>query len=112
MSVFGSGSTYEYLLQKISDSAYLIENYRSEKASRFSKACITRLLIEKYKNRIPSIKSGQENLVAWYFMCESFHVETQYIYSIKGISCEDIPNYIISLCDSIVAKIELSLQSA
>lgn len=112
MSVFGSGSTYEYLFQKISDSAYLIENYRSEKASRFSKACITRLLIEKYKNVIPSIKSGQENLVAWNFMCESFHVETQYIYSIKGISCEDIPNYIISLCDSIVAKIELSLQSA
>lgn len=105
-NVFGSSCNYETLLQTISDPKYLIKSYHNEKASRFSKTCITRLLIEKYKSEVPSVKSGQENLVAWNFMCESFHVETQYIYSIMGISCDDIPNYIISLCDSIVEKIK------
>lgn len=96
---------YDSILKKISDSKYLIESYDNQKTSKFGKSCITRLLVEKYKTIVPSVNSGTTNLVAWNFMCESFHVETQYIYSIMGINDQDIPNYIISLCDSIISKI-------
>lgn len=100
---------YKMLLNKISDYKYLIENYEKKETTNFAKTCITRCLVLNLKRAKQKIKENKESDVMWNFMCESFHVETQYIYSIADISTLDIPNYIISLCDEIVSMVKTTL---
>lgn len=100
---------YKMLLDKITDYKYLIENYEKKETTNFAKTCITRCLVQNLKSANTNIKANKEFDVMWNFMCESFHVETQYIYSIADISILDIPNYIISLCDGIVSMVKTTL---
>lgn len=97
---------YQEIFLQISNLKNLIEWYENPKATNFAKTCIVRCLVEQLNKKFPSIKENIEFDVMWDFMCDSFHVETQYIYSIKNICSIDIPNYIISLCDEILFKIK------
>lgn len=104
--LLGCQYKYQDILSQISNYRNLIEWYENPKSNNFAKTCITRYLVEQFKNKDADIKAKMEFDVMWDFMCNSFHVETQYIYSIKDICSVDIPNYIVSLCDEIIAKVK------
>lgn len=109
IDLFDQSFTYGKLFAEVSDPKKLITWYEDPDASKFAKTCIARLLVDDFKRTIPSIKSNTTFDSTWDFMCGSFHVETQYIYSIKGMCCDDIPNYVIALCDEIIGKIKKNL---
>lgn len=100
---------YQDIYLKISNLQNLIEWYEKPKVNNFAKICITRCLVEQLNKQLPNIKENIEFDVMWDFMCDSFHVETQYIYSIKNVCSIEIPNYIISLCDEIITKVKKGL---
>lgn len=100
---------YQDIYLKISNLQNLIEWYEKPKVNNFAKTCITRCLVEQLNKQLPNIKENIEFDVMWDFMCDSFHVETQYIYSIKNVCSIEIPNYIISLCDEIIRKVKNGL---
>ncbi|MDD5932853.1 MAG: hypothetical protein PUC70_01035 [bacterium] len=107
--LLGEKCKYQEIYSQISNFRKLIEWYEGPKATNFSKTCITRCLVEQLNTRFPNIKDNIEFDVMWDYMCDSFHIETQYIYSIKDICITDIPNYIISLCDEIISKVKKGL---
>lgn len=100
---------YREIYSQICNFRNLIEWYEKPDENSFAKTCITRCLVDQLNKLLPNIKENIEFDVMWDFMCDSFHVETQYIYSIKDICSIDIPNYIISLCDEIISKVKKGL---
>lgn len=107
--MLGEKYTYNEIYSKLSIFKNLIDWYEKSNATNFAKTCITRFLVEQLNKQLPNIKENIEFDVMWDFMCDSFHVETQYIYSIKDICSIDIPNYIVSLCDEIISKVKNGL---
>ena len=107
--LLGGQYKYQEIYSQISNFNKLIEWYEKSNVVSFAKTCITRCLVEQLNKQLPNIKENIEFDVMWDFMCDSFHVETQYIYSIKDICSIDIPNYIISLCDEIISKVKKGL---
>ena len=106
--LLGEAVTYDGLLKKISDINYLYAEYTKPNASRFSKACIARFLSEKYLSKHSSLTKSGLFSVATNFMNDVYHVETQFIYSIKSLEQNNIPEYIISFCDTVVNNIYIS----
>lgn len=95
--------TYNAIFKKITNFKDLIDDYHNSGTSKFAKTCITRLLVKQFASQEARIKQDKNFDVGWNFLCNSFHVETQYLYSVKKIYDIDIPDYIISLCDQIIS---------
>lgn len=98
--------TFNKIFGKITNYEVLINDYHNSTTSKFAKTCIARVLVNQFASQESKIKTSNNFKVGWNFLCNSFHVETQYLYSIKKIYDMDIPDYIISLCDQIITIVE------
>ncbi len=46
--------------------------------------------------------SSEENKILWKYIDESYHIENDYLYSLNQYHFNQIPNYIIAICDKIM----------
>lgn len=84
---------YDKYLINFKNNDYLKTEY--SKASNYEKLNIARLYIQN--NKI-----SPENEVVWRFICETYHVENQMLFGINDYEYDNIPDYIVSICNSIV----------
>lgn len=98
--------TYKSAVRELKDEDKLIEWYHKESTSKFSKMCIVRFLYEITKKESTSYEGNKIHNIINNFLCEAYHVETQFMYAIKQAQGDDVPNYIINLCDEFINSLE------
>lgn len=98
---------YKETLEKFKNSDFLIKEYKKAKSS-YSKLFITRAFIEnkREKEKKESISNLQESKILWNFICDAYHIENLFVFGIADEEYNEIPNYIIDLCDRILFEEE------
>lgn len=101
-----TSATYDTCLAQIRGFRKLYSLYKNVSSEdSFGKTCLVRPMIQLCHDHFPVAKHETDIDVATNFLNESFHPESNFIYSLKGSNSIEIPNYILVLCDDEVEKL-------
>lgn len=84
---------YAEIFKMINSNKYLRETF--ENASDFGKVNIARIYIEKNKE-------VECDNVLWKYLCESFHIENNYLFYLDYNEFDIVPNYILNYLENIM----------
>jgi len=84
---------YQALIKQFKDNCYLASEYL--KASHYEKLNIVRVYISNNKG-------NPKNDICWHFICDTYHIENLMLFGINDAKFDNIPNYIVSICDHIM----------
>lgn len=96
-NLFGGDYDYNSYLNALKSIEDLKIKY-SDSSSKFDKLCIARYILSDLKGK------DIENNVIWNFLSEVYHIEKDTIHTISNYEIFDVPDYIISMCDTLISQ--------